>query len=550
MKRSRKQSKGRWQAARVVLQPEVYQGMQAGINQIVDAIIPTLGPRPRIVALESTAARHRSPEMLDDGGTIARRIIELPGRDEDVGAMYIRHVLWKLHERVGDGTATAAVMFKEVYNQGVRYLTSGGNAMRLRRYLDEGLRIIFDELSGMTTHLEGKEALARLAESICYDPPMAKLIGEIFDIIGEYGRLEIRSNRSFGLEREYIEGAYWDNGIVSRLMFTNQTELRAELTDALILITDLTVEDPRDLIPALTLVAKAKVREVFLIVKTLSDLSIGFLTSPKFSEQLKVVAAKLPGSTRDVQQGAMQDLAVLTGGRPIRTDAGDTLSRVAIEDFGRARAVWADRTHFGIIGGQGDPRELREHIAVLRAAHAREDEANERQKLESRLGKLISGSAILKVGAFTETELKARKELAERTASAMRAAMREGVLPGGGVALLACRPVLQQRLEQSQDIDERMAYRILLRAVEAPFRTLVENAGFEPSVALKDIEMAGPGHGFDVASGQVVDMAAEGIFDPAVVQKAAVRSAIGGAALALTTDVIVHRAAAPTEYQT
>jgi chaperonin GroEL len=550
MAQFKKPGKQRWQTAKVVLQPEVYQGMQAGINKIVDAIRPTLGPRPRIVALESTIARHRSPEMLDDGGTIARRIIELPGRDEDVGAMYIRNILWKLHEMVGDGTATAAVMFQEIYNQGVRYLASGGNAMRLRGYLDDGLKIIFDELGGMTAHLEGKEALAHLAESICYDPPMAKMIGEIFDIIGEYGRLEVRSNRSFGLEREYIEGTYWDNGIISRLMFTDQTKLRADLNNALILITDLVVEDPRDLIPPLTLAAKAKVKEVFIIVKSLSDLGIGFLTSPKFAEQVKVVAVKLPGSTRDVQQGAMQDLAILTGGRPILADAGDTLSKVKIEDFGRARTVWADRTHFGIVGGQGDPRELREHIAVLRAAHARADEASDREKLESRLGKLISGSAILKVGAFTETELKARKELAERTASAMRAAMREGVLPGGGAALLACRPVLQQRLEQSEDVDERMAYRILLRAVEAPFRTLVENAGYEPSVVLGRVDQAGPGHGFDIISGEVVDMAELGIFDPAVVQKAAVRSAIGGAALALTTDVIVHRAAAPAEYQT
>jgi chaperonin GroEL len=550
MRRAKKQGSSRWQPPRVVLQPEVQQGIQAGINQIVDLIRPTLGPRPRIVALESTANRNRSPEMLDDGGTIARRILQLPDRDEDVGAMYIRHVLWKLHEKVGDGTATAAVVFKEVYNQGLRYLSSGGNAMRLRKYLEEGLRVIFDELSGMTSQLEGKEALAQLAESICYDPPMAKLIGEIFDIIGAYGRLEVRSNRSHELEREYIEGIYWDSGIVSRAMFTDQTNLRAELQDATVLITDMDVEDPRDLIPVLTVLAKAKARAVLLVVKRLSDLTIGFLTSPKFREQVKVVAVKLPGSTLDVQRNAMRDLAVLTGGRPISKEVGDTLSKVTSEDFGRARTAWADRTHFGIVGGRGDPRELREHIAALRAVHERVDDPREQVELERRIGKLISGSAILKVGAFTETELKTRKELAERTASAMRAAMREGVLPGGGTALLACRPALQRRLEQARDLDERMAYRILLHAVEAPFRALVENAGLESSVVLKDIDRAGSGYGFDVVAGQVVDMAEAGIFDPAVVQKAAVRSAIGGAALALTTDVVIHRAAAPIGYQT
>ena len=183
MQRPRSNAEKRWQAPRVVLQPEVYQGMQAGINKIVDVIRPTLGPRPRIVAMEKVAGGHLTPEMLDDGGTIARRIIQLPGRNEDVGAMYIRHVLWRLHEKVGDGTATAAVIFKEVYNQGLRYLASGGNAMRLRTYLEEGMKVVFNELDGMTSPLEGKEALARMAESICYDPPLAKMIGEIFEII-------------------------------------------------------------------------------------------------------------------------------------------------------------------------------------------------------------------------------------------------------------------------------------------------------------------------------------------------------------------------------
>jgi chaperonin GroEL len=244
------------------------------------------------------------------------------------------------------------------------------------------------------------------------------------------------------------------------------------------------------------------------------------------------------------------DLSILTGARPFLEDAGDTLRLVKIEDLGRARKVWAERRTFGIIGGQGDPRKLREHIAALRSAVEREEELEDRQRLEKRLSKLISGMAILKIGAFTETELEVRKELAKRTASAMRAAIRGGVLSGGGAALLACRPVLQERLDQCQDIDERTAYRVLLRAVEAPFRTLVENAGLDSNVILRDVDDAGSGLGYDVVEEQVVDMAQVGIFDPAIVEKAAVRSGIGGAALALTTDVIVHRAAAPEELNT
>jgi chaperonin GroEL len=550
MKRPRPKEEKRWQAPRVVLQPKVQRGMQAGINQIVDVIRPTLGPRPRIVALEKTAGPSHPPELLDDGGTIARRILALPGRDEDVGAMYIRHVLWKLHEKVGDGTATAAVIFKEVYNQGLRYLASGGNAMPLRKYLDEGMRVVFDELDGLTSPLEGKEALARMAESICYDPPLAKMMGEIFDIIGVYGRLEVRSGRTNALEREYIEGMYWKSGVLSRAMYTDQTKLRAELEDAAVLVTDLAIENPRDLIEPLTIVAQAKIKALLIVAKDVSQPCIGMLTRPEISEKVKIVAVKAPGVLLKAQGQALHDLAILTGARPILEAAGDTLQSIKLRDLGRTRSAWADKTYFGIIGGQGDPRVIREHIATLRAAHDREDDPDERERLEYRIGKLIGGSAVLKVGGFTETEAKARRELAERTATAMRAAMREGILAGGGAALLACRPALQQRLEESADLDERMAYRILLRAVEAPFRTLVENAGFEPSVLLGEINRAGAGYGFDAVARRVVDMAEAGVLDAAVVQKAAVRSGVSGAALALTTDVIIHRAAAPTAVST
>ena len=519
--------------------------MQAGINQIVDVIRPTLGPRPRIVALESTSGPAHTPEMLDDGGTIARRILELPGRDEDVGAMYIRHVLWRLHEKVGDGTATAAVIFKEVYNQGVRYLAAGGNSMRLRRCLEQGIEVIFDKLDGMTSSLEGKEALARMAESICYDPPLAKLMGEIFDIIGVYGRLEVRTSRTGTLEREYVEGMYWKSGILSRAMYTDQKTFRADLEDVAIMVTDLVIEDPRDLVKLMTIVAQNKIKALLIVAKDVSQPCIGLLTRPEIAEKVKVVAVKPPGTVFQAQEQELQDLAILTGAIPVLGATGSTLKTVKLENLGRARRAWADRDYYGIIGGQGDPRALREHIAALRVAHEREDDPDEREKLEYRIGRLISGSATLKVGGFTERETKVRKELAERTASAMRAAMREGVLPGGGVALLSCRPALQQRLDESTDLDERMAYRILLRAVEAPFRTLVGNAGFESSVVLGEVDRAGAGYGFDALAGQVVNMAEAGILDAAVVQKAAVHSAISGAALALTTDVIIHRAAAP-----
>jgi chaperonin GroEL len=526
---------------RVVFQPATYQGFQRGIDQIVSAVRPTLGPLPRIVALDRTVTPSKMPEILDSGGVIARRIIELPGRDEDMGAMFVRHLLWRMHEKVGDGTATAAVMFQSIYDQGVRYVVAGGNAMRLRHCLEGGMRVILDELAGMATHLEGKGQLAQIAESICYDPPLARMLGEIFDIIGEYGRLEIRSGRSRELEREYVEGMYWNGGVVSRQMITDHAKLRTDMENAAILISDLEVEDPRQLVPVIEMAVKAEIRSLLIIASKLSESAIAMLLAiSKDPAKFQVIAVKAPESTAIGRAGALQDLAVLTGGRPLAKVAGYTLSRVKLSDLGRARRVWADRTYFGIVGGKGDPRALREHIATLRAVFTRTDDPPERRKLRERIGKLMGGSATLWVGGATELEINARKERAERTADALRGAITEGVLPGGGVSLLACRPALQRMRDQTTDPDERAAYRILIKALEAPIRTILANAGHDASEVMAEVKGAGIGHGFDVRCGQVVDVAQAGIFDAANVQREAVRSAVGGAALALTVDVLVH----------
>ena len=529
---------------RVVFQPATYQGIQRGINQMVEAIRPTLGPRPRIVAIDRILD-DRMPELLDDGATIAKRIIQLPDRDEDMGAMLVRDFLWRLQDQVGDGTATAAVLFQSIYNESVRYLASGGNAMRLRSYLERGMRAILDHLTGMTVHLAGKEKLAQIAQAICYDPPLARLLGEIFDIIGEYGRLEIRPGRSRDLEREYVEGMYWERGLFSREMITDHNRLRTELENAAILVSDLEIEDPRQLLPVITLAIEAGIRSLLIVASKLSEGAIALLLANNDPEKLQAIAVKTPGWGRDEQAWALEDLAVLTGGRPFVRVAGDTFSQVKPQDFGHARRVWADRRNFGVVGGKGKPQALRQHLATLRASFERTDEPVLRENLRARIGKLMGGSATLWVGGATELEITARQELAKRTAAAMRGAMMEGVLPGGGVSLLACRPVLQRMLDQSTDPDERAACRILIRAVAEPIRTIVANAGYDASEIMADIKLAGSGYGFDVTSGQVVDMMEAGIWDAAIVQKSAVYGAITTAALALTIDVLVHRQEQP-----
>lgn len=523
--------------------------MQRGINLIVDAIRPTLGPLPRVVALKRIGANDQLPELLDSGGLIARRIIQVKGRDEDVGAMFIRHVLWKLQEKAGDGTATAAVMFQTVYNQGVRHIiNSGGNAMRMRGFFDRCVPLLLAELDCMRTHLQGKEQLAQLAETITHNRPLAEKLGEIFDIIGEYGRLEIRSGRSRELEREYVEGIYWDGGWFSRDMVNNPVMQRSEMEDAHLFVSDLEINEPADLLPLLELAIGNQIKNLVIVATVLSDRAMSILHTNR--EKITVLGVKAPEAMATKRQAALQDLAILTGAQPFFKAAGDTLAGVKLAHLGRARRAWATREFFGVVAGRGDPRRLRQHIAELRRSFASAADKDTRELLLSRLGHLMGGSATLWVGGFSPVDIEQTKELASNAAEAMRGAMREGVVPGGGAALLDCRRVIRPLLDEAKDPDEKAAYRIVLKALEAPARTIWRNAGLEDIEVMADLRNAPAGWGYDVLRRRLANMAEAGIWDAASVVKAAVHSAIASAGLALTTDVLVHRKRPPESLDT
>ena len=548
----------------VVFQPETYRALQAGIDLVVDAVRPTLGPAPRVVAVEYTMRRHVTPELLDSGASIAQRIVELPDRDVDVGAMLIRDTLMRVQAEVGDGTATTAVLVKALVDGGVRYLASGGNAMMLRRHLESGLALILGELATRVTYPRGQARLTELAQSICYDPPLARLLGEIFDIIGEYGRLDIRASQARTMEREYVEGMYWKGGAISREMIADKLKLRTEMENVAVLVSDLKLTDPDTVVP---LIAAAKGRGAkageyggLLVVSYEMAPGVLSLLLANSTDEFPIVAVKAPGDTPAERGAALLDMVKLTGGQAYLSATGhQTLAGLKGSDLGRARSAWATTRSFGIVGGKGDARALRAHIAELRSAYKAATEVETRQALQERIGKLMGGAARLHVGGITESAILARRDLAERTAGAMRSAMVEGVLPGGGAALLACRPALRQKLEASQDADERAAYYILLEAMEAPLRCLAANAGYDPSVAMARLAAAaasaaaqegsdpqeGALYGFDVMEGKAVDMAAAGIVDPAAAIKTAVRAAVNTASLALTTDVVIHHLKPP-----
>jgi chaperonin GroEL len=524
----------------VIFQPQIHLRMQKGINQIVDAIRPTLGPRPRHVAVEKVPRTH-SPELLDNGGLIARRIIDLKDPDENVGAMFLRGALWRLYEKVGDGTASAAVMFQSVYNQGLRYINAGGNAMLLRGSLEEGLKVILKTLDGMVTPVTSQEMLQRVALSVCYDDELARMLGEIFNLIGEYGVLQIQSGRGREIEREFIEGSYWSGGLHSKEMIRDFQKQRTQFENAAILLTDLEINEPEQIVPVLRAAVGAEIQHLFIMAGTFSDKVMGVLSVNQKAGKLQVVAVKTPGLRSDDQMMALKDLSVLTGGTPFIKAAGDTLEKVTPESFGLARKIWADMNYTGLVGGKNDPVQRRTHIDQLSHAYHLADEAEARTKLRDRVGRLYSGAAVIWMGGMTESEITLRKELAQRTSETIRNAIYGGVVTGGGVSFLACQPALREKLAATSDPDAQAAYRILLTALEAPFRTILANAGYSSGAVLSQVELAGQGCVFDVQTGQVVEASQSGIFDVAAVQKEAALSAIQSAGMALTIDAVVHR---------
>ena len=532
------------QIPETVFQPRTARGFQGGINKIVDAIRPSLGPFPRTVAV-ARATRTRSPEILDSGGIIARRIISLPNRDEDAGAMYIRGVLWSLHERVGDGVATAAVLFQTVFNQGLKYTAAGGSPMTLRYHLERGAEMIVNALDDMTQPIAGAQALTGVAQTVCHDHALAESLGNLISIVGDEGWLEIRAGRGRNIEQELIAGSYWPGALVSKAMLYDINRSRTVFENAAILITDLEIETPQELVPVIRAAVDAQVNRLVIMCSKISEGAQAILLQSRKSDKLHIIAVKTPGIRSDVQMTSMLDMAALTGGKILVKAAGDTLAGVTPGHFGHARRIWANEEYTGLVHPQGEPKEIRSHVNTLRVAYECATKDEERRRLQERLSKLLGGTAAIDVGGLTETEMETRKELAKRTIRTLRGAAREGILPGGGTALLACHPALDELLANRDSLDARAAHHILTAALEAPFRTLMSNGGYSEGKILDEVEQAGRGAGFDILSGRICEMIPNGIVDVAAVQKQAIISAIRGAALALTIDILVHRKSPP-----
>lgn len=522
----------------VRFQPDVRRAFQRGAHQIVDAVRPTLGPSPRFVALQRTD-RADAPELLDDAGQIARRIIQLPNREQDVGAMFVRQMLWRMREAVGDGAATAAVLFMSVYDEAIKYVVAGGNAMRLRAGLEKALRVALDALERQVQPLTSGEELATFARTTCPDESITDVLGEIFAIIGKEGMLEVRLGRSKITECDYVEGHLWESGLLTRNLILDPLRQRSHLENAAILVTDLEIETASQLTPALRLALQAGEKNLLLLARKISEEATALLVKVnRDAKHLRVTAVKTPGTGLVEQSAALADLCALAGGRPFIQATGQTLESIRFEDLGHARRAWADMERFVVVNGRGDPWALRQHIASLRRGIGKAETPEQGHRLRERIGRLLGGAAILSVGGATETEIETRRGVAERSVLILRSALQEGTVNGGGVALLDCRPALRDFSAHTGDEEERMAGRLLAKALEAPTRTILMNSGLDPSSLLAYL---GAGRGVDARTGGVVNMRLAGIMDSAASVRGALTSAVHSAALALTVDVVVHK---------
>ena len=528
--------------SRLVFQPHARQALKSGIDTIAEAVLPTLGPTARHVALEH-AMRTRSPELLNDGGAIARRVLQLPERGADVGAMLLRETLWRQREAYGDGAATTAALYQAVFAEGCRFIAAGGNAILLRKHIESGMRAMLEDLQAQVRMIGEPAEIERLAASICGDSEIARRLADIFEVLGPHQPIEVREGGR-EMQHEFFLGSHWDAKVPSALVFEGRGG-RLELEHTAWVISDFEMEDLPALVKLVTDVYKAGCDSLVIVAKSFSEQIIAAQGANRRLEDFTLIYLE-PAGLPDEQEAALEDLALITGGRVLRQITGHQPDSIAAESWGRSELAWVDRNRFGILASRGDADAIEREIASLarRFAHS----ADERQAMvcRTRIGRLRGGSAVVWCGGSVESEIRYQQELIGRTITAIRAALLEGCLPGGGTALLACRHRLQARYEASGDIHARAACRILMAAAAAPCERLLVNAGHDaPGAVIHDLQASGNGTGYDAQAGQFVEMWRDGAVDSAAALMAAVRHGIGGAALALTVDAIVHRVNPP-----
>jgi len=509
---------------------EARRGLERGMNTLADAVRVTLGPKGRNVVLEK---KWGAPTITNDGVSIAKEI-ELEDPFEKIGAELVKEVAKKTDDVAGDGTTTATVVAQALVREGLRNVTAGANPMSLKKGIEAAVAAIVDELGNMSIDVETKEQIAATASISAGDPTVGEIIAEAMDKVGKEGVITVEESNTFGLDLELTEGMRFDKGYISPYFVTDTEQMEAVLDDPYILIVNSKVSGLKDLLPVLEKVMQSS-KPLLVIAEDVEGEALAGLIVNKIRGTFKSIAVKAPGFG-DRRKAMLGDIAILTGGQVISEEVGLSLDGVTLELLGRARSVLVTKDECTIIEGAGDSEQIAGRVAQIRTEIDNSDSDYDREKLQERLAKLAGGVAVIKVGAATEVELKERKHRIEDAVRNAKAAVEEGIVPGGGVALLQAAKAV--KLDELSG-DEAVGAQIVLAASSAPLKQIAVNAGLEGGVVAEKVAGLPQGQGLNAATGEYVNMVEAGIIDPAKVTRSALQNAASIAALFLTTEAVI-----------
>ena len=518
-------------AKMIAFNEDARRGLERGMNTLADAVKVTLGPRGRNVVLEK---KWGAPTITNDGVSIAKEI-ELDDPWEKIGAELVKEVAKKTDDVAGDGTTTATVLAQALVREGLRNVAAGSNPMALKKGIEKAVEAISTELSAMAKPVETKEQIAATASISAADSTIGEMIAEAMDKVGKEGVITVEESNTFGLELELTEGMRFDKGYISPYMVTDTERMEAVMEDAYVLICNSKISNIKDLVPILEKVMQSG-KPLAIIAEDIEGEALATLVVNKIRGTFRSVAVKAPGFG-DRRKAMLQDIAILTGGTVISEEVGLKLEAATLDLLGKARKVVVTKDETTIVEGAGDDEMIKGRVNKIRSEIEKTDSDYDREKLQERLAKLAGGVAVIKAGAATEVELKERKHRIEDAVRNAKAAVEEGIVSGGGVALLQASKKAFEKLKLSGD--EATGAKIVELAVEAPLKQIAMNAGLEGGVVVEKVRNLAAGHGLNAATGEYVDMIKAGIIDPAKVTRSALQNAASIAALFLTTEAVI-----------
>jgi len=518
-------------AKQILFGEEARKSLKKGVDILSEAIRVTLGPRGRPVALDK---KWGAPTVINDGVSIAKEV-ELPDPFENMGVQLVKQASIKTNDQCGDGTSTATILAQGIIGEGFKNIAAGADSMALKRGIEKGVEAVVDELKKMSIPVAGKEQVAQVAAISAIDREIGDLIADVMEKVGKDGVITVEEGKGLKFETEYVEGMKFDRGYISPYFITNPEQMRVELEDPYILIADKKISAINDILPALEKMVQTS-KNIVIIAEDVEGEPLATLVVNKLRGSLSPLAIKAPGFG-DRRKAMLQDIAILTGGTVISEEVGRKLDSVTVEDLGRARKVVADKDNTTIIEGKGKTEDIEARIKQIRSEIDISTSDYDKEKLQERLAKLAGGVAVIKVGAATEPELKEKKHRVEDALSATRAAVEEGILPGGGVALINSITALDKLALEG---DEATGVAILRRALEEPMRCIATNSGREGSVVVNRVKESKLGIGYDALNDELdVNMVERGIIDPLKVTRSALQNSASIAAMILTTESLV-----------